>query len=372
MKREDKTKMNNDLSINNADEEKILFVVNTEFALLIAILHYLENLSQSGQAVFIILKWNDTRFKNISFDHLPGEYYLFKNDMTESAIFPDRQFEQILYMKNVTQIVFQHHYDVLTQMIMQRYLKENNSIPLTVINDGLTKSIDIKGLPRLKLLCKMLFRKYFNGYRLLSFKRYRLDIRSYINCYIADENIGVEHFINVNNLLSNILKYEKKIRNIYNFNDGLQNFENQTMIFFTEPIKTDPYLTNNQRELYIKVLYALSNLAKTKKIPMVLKIHPQEDCDEYRKFTNEFVTIHTNKNVPAEVILKLIKKKLIISMMSSLSLYEDKQNKHFWLYKLMNYEIDESKEKKFIIIPDDFETFQKQTLQYMEQRKVLD
>jgi len=358
--------MNNNLSSNNPHEEKILFVVSSEFALLIAMLHYLENLSQSGSAVFIILKRDVNRFKNINLDSLPGEYHIFVNNISDFGVSPDREFEKVLDLyPNVSQIAFQHPYDLLTQIILQSYLKKKNSISLTVINDGLTRSIDIVGWEKYKQYIKFFLRKYVDGMKLLSFRRFKQDIRSYIDYFIAEEDIGTKNFINTNTLLSKIPEHKKKFNDFFDLD--LNIFERSTIIFFTQPVELEPFFTDKHKELYDELLFKLADLAKRKKINMLLKMHPHESPDEYQKFTNDLVTISKNSNVPAEVILNLVKEKSIMSIYSSLSLYENKQNKHFWLYKLMEikYPYRDFKAKKFISIPDNFDMLYKQLLQYI-------
>ena len=358
--------MNNDLSSNNSQEEKILFVVSTEFALLIAMLHYLENLAQSGSAVFIILKRDANRFKNINFDSLPGEYHVFNNNISDFLVTPDREFEKVLDLyPNVSQIVFQHPYDLLTQVILQSYLNKNDNILLTLINDGLTRSIDIVGWEKYKLYIKLFLRKYVDGMKLLSFMRVKQDIRSYIDYFIAEEDMGAKNFINTNTLLSKITEHKKHLNDFFNLN--LDIFERSTILFFTQPIEIEPFFTDEHQKLHDEMLFKLADLAKREKIEMLLKIHPHESPEKYEKFTNDFVTVYKDSNVPAEVILNLVREKSIISIFSSLSLYENKQNKHFWLYKSINidYPYRDFSAKKFISIPDNFDMLDKQILQYI-------
>ena len=201
--------------------------------------------------------------------------------------------------------------------------------------------------------------------KLLSFIRFRQDIRSYIDYFIAEEDIGAKIFINTNTLLSKIPEHKKQLN--YFFDLNLDMFENSTIIFFTQPMELEPFFTDRHQKLYDEILFKLSDLAKRNKIEMLLKMHPHESPDKYKKFTNDFVTIYKNSNVPAEVILNLVKEKSIISIYSSLSLYKNKQNKHFWLYKLMdiNYPYRDFSAKKLISIPDSFDMFNKQLLQYI-------
>lgn len=320
------------------NSKKVLIVVTTEFGLLTALLYYLANLNKKYYPYFVLLQNNKERFQGLNLNFLPGQHEIFVDELGRNIWNPDKTFLVILKEQSVQEIVFQNPLNFITNIIINTYKHEDPSICLTALSDGLLISTGISAKNKLILTLRLLHRKYINQFKNLPFfvKHYK-NIVSDIDLLIAHEDIGAKKFLNSNEVLAEIKNYPTILNNVFSMN--IQRFVEADIIFFTQPILSNRF-PREVKENYIKLLRNIALFMQNNNIRMLFKVHPEEDVDLYKQFENDHVFVGNNKNVPSEIILHGLKNKVILSMFSSVSLNNhEKSLKHFWLYKLINYEL---------------------------------
>lgn len=338
------------------NSKKVLIVVTTEMGLLTALLYYLANLNKRYYPYFVLLKNNEERFQGLNLNFLPGQHEIFVDELGRNIWNPDKRFLAILKEQFVQEIVFQNPLNFITNIIINTYKYEDPSIRLTALSDGLLVSTGISTKNKLILTLRLLHRKYINQFKNLPFfvKHYK-DIVSDIDLLIAHEDIGAKKFLNSNEVLAEIKNYPTILNNVFSMN--IQRFVEADIIFFTQPILSIR-LANDIKEKYISFLKNLSTFALENKVYVIMKVHPEEKVDFYMKYENKFVSIDDSKNIPAELILNSISNKAIISMFSSVSLLDaGTALKHYWLYKLIGYDLKIKKNVEHIVTPSNFKEF---------------
>ncbi|OFX46462.1 MAG: hypothetical protein A2046_04760 [Bacteroidetes bacterium GWA2_30_7] len=323
--------------MNNSQEKKVIFLLNTEYGLLISLLYYYEILKKNDSVpIFVFLPSSPNRFKNISFEDLPGKHYIFKNQLNNWTFFPDNEFKNFSETQGISEIVVNNPIYFTSQIIVNRL---NNSIlksKITLLADSVGIDRNISQSDLFLLTAKLYFRKFLNFYKKLPNKVivYK-NAGNTIDLLIAHRNIYDKQFINSNSLLSKTLLNKTSISKIFKFDVELYN--NVNILFFTQPILNYSNINAITKVNYIKTIELLSFLALKYKKRVLLKLHPAELTLDYNKYVNEYLCIDKNPNIPAEIIINAISNKNIISVNSSVSIFDiNKQNIHYWLYKAVS------------------------------------
>lgn len=337
-----------------------LFLISTEYVLLISYLYYKNYLEKQGTIpIFVFFKTNPKRLRNISFDNLPGIHLFYKNNLNEGIIYPDKDYFKILKFENINEIVFQNPHNFINSIVIKHYKKLNKNCKLSLIADS--AAIDRKMSFKLVLnfLVKLYFRKIFNGIKYLPYKVWtNQNIADKLDLLIARRNINVKNFIDTNSLLGTIPENINKLDMIFNFD--IEMFNDFDIIFFTQPVSTQSF-SNEYKLKYIEIVKYITELAVRYRKKTIFKVHPGEDRSDYTQYANEFVEIDDKSNVPAEIIINGIKGKKIVSFWSAISLFDiNNQNKHFWLYKLINYPLPSLVNYNFISEIEKTENIEKQ------------
>jgi len=339
------------------DEKKIVFFINTEYVLLVSILYYYEYIDTEVKPVFVFLShpFGKKRFRNICFDELPGYHYYFTNEMNNFTFHPNREFEQITSLKNVSEIVFQNPHFIINQYYFNFFSKQN--VSKTLVSDSI--AID-RNFFTFKFLInnyfKLFIRKFINRIPYIKFKIYSYKKMATISDkLIAHRNIGSQTFINSIDLLKKICSHTEILEKVFNINT--YEYSKADIIFFTQPILNHHYFKAEVRKGYLKVIQRIIEIVEEKKKKIVFKVHPGEDAEFYKlNFKSNCLFIDDITNTPAEIILNSIKNKIILSFWSSVSLFDVNQNnQHYWLYKLLDYRLKGEKEYKMITTINSFE-----------------
>lgn len=323
--------------MNNTQDKKVVFLLNTEYGLLIALLYYYEILKKNNyNPVFIFLKTNENRFRNISFSELPGEYKVYKNELNTWKLTPDLLFLESLKFRDVVEIVINNPAFYTNQIYINSYKANNPNLKLTLLADsvGIDRKITKKDI--FKFFIQLCIRKYYNRIKNLNYIYVDYhNIQSYVDSFIAHRNINIKNFIDSNTLIQNIKIYVNQIFSIYNVK--LKDYENSDMLFYTQPIMLVSTIPDNEKIKYIEILENISRMSLKYKKKVLLKIHPAENNEFYKIYTHEFLKIDQNPNIPAEILVNSIRNKLMISVYSSASSFDiNKQNTHYWLYKILS------------------------------------
>lgn len=319
------------------NNSKVIFLLNTEYGLLVALLYYYEVLKNKNlHPIFIFLKTGDNRFKTVSFSDLPGEYKIYKNELNTWKTKPDLTFLESLEYTNVEEIVINNPAFYTNQIFINSYKKKNSNLKLTLLADsvGIDRKITKKDV--FNFFLQLCVRKYYNRIKYLNYTYIDYhNVKSYVNLFIAHRNIGVEEFLDSNSLMKNIKNHSVDIFKIYNVN--MQVYENCDILFFTQPIMSLSTIPENEKENYPIILDAISKNSLKYKKRVLFKLHPAENKEMYKKYTHEFLNIDENPNVPAEVIVNSIENKIMASVYSSASSFDtNKQNKHYWFFKIFS------------------------------------
>lgn len=317
---------------------KIVFIINTEFVLLISYLYYKLNCETNNlYPIFIFNIASTERFSNIEIHKLPGIQYKYFNNILGKTIFPKIKLEDIKNIEGVENIVWQNPGDTFNHLIFNLIKKESPSSRSTVITDSIAVDSRIDKSVIRKTLLKRLYRKTLNPWLPIPLKvstYHTLDKKEHT--LIAHNNIGYNNFIHTDILLNKILQYRNELNDLFNYKTA----DDTPIIFFTQPITVNNGLTEKNENDYNTFIKTLIDICIKNKLKIYFKVHPGESIERYLKYENDYVKIYKNKNIPAELILNSLSGATILSMWSSISVFDIKaNNKHYWLYPLINYKI---------------------------------
>lgn len=322
-------------SITNK-KKTILFSINTEFVLCIAMLYYEFYKRQNSSPVWYILKGNDNRFGNVKLDKLPGKVFVFKNELNSTTTKPEVGFIKHLNNFKIDEFVHQNSYSIANLLLEQKIKSINPNLLVTYISDSI--ALNVKPRTRTLLVTNMYlnFRRFFHSY-------YRLPLSitpphkyiNKVNSYVASNKLNTSNakFLSFEKVFSNA-KDSKLIKDVftYSFTDDYD------IYFFTQPILLHSSFSENTKSEYKKLLKFISQQAEKNKVSVLLKIHPGEDSKNYAEYVNSYCNIFYNSNIPAELLFNTISKKKIMSCFSSISTLDfSGRNQHFWLYPIIGH-----------------------------------
>lgn len=342
------------------EKYRVLIVVHTEIGLLMALIYYLSYLEGKKEPYFAVIKTSKDRFNNLNLESLPGKYELITDDLSGKAWSPKCNYKSILYDTTVKEIIVQNPLNFIVDIVIHHYSKK--AIPITLLSDGIVMLSPISTKTHLKLCMKHIFRKYFNGiYELPLCVSQYLTITEKVDKLIAHKNIGVEKFIEIRTLFSEIEKYKKSIEKLFHIDFAL--YDDAKIIFFTQPI----YRQSGVKKNYIQLLDELTHIIEKHKIKTVFKIHPADDIKLYESYENDLLSLDiVNKNIPAELLIEVLSEKMILSVASSLSLTDTNPSmQHFWLYKIMSYSVHEENNLQHIYTPKTMNEFECYLLKFL-------
>lgn len=341
--------------------KKALFLIHTEFVLLVSYLYYKIFLEIKGiEPIFIVMSSNPNRFKNINFDVLPGMCYKIPNDLNETIFIPDRTFETLMDIDNVVEVVFQNPAQFITQIFINKYISKNTDCRLVMISDSAGTDFYFRFNELVIMYLKLFYRVVINRIPLISKKIYtEQGMSPHIDAILAHRNIGVKEFININELFFSLPDQVQVLDKL--FNSDIDCFMHSEMIIFTQPLEMLSNVATSTKKSYRQMLEKLCEYAQNSKITTIIKVHPSESFKQYASLNNEYVNVSQESNLPAELIMNVIEHKIIVSFFSSVSLFDKNlRNKHFWLYKMIDYPLNDTYIADYIVIPDDFEQFEMQ------------
>jgi len=332
------------------ENPKVLMVVTTEFGLLTALLYYFLHQEKNLFPHFILLKNKKERFSRLNLDALPGTYDLYNDELNTRVHNPDVAFKASLCKKNVKEIVFQNPQNFITNIILNTYKINNQNIKLTMLSDGTLLLSKMSFKDKVITNVKLYYRKLINGCTNLPKYIYNyMDYVPLVDRLIAHSDVDAKEFIATSDLIKHLDDFRDQLNSIFCIEAGI--YEDVQVIFFTQPILSNRF-PREVKENYIKLLRNIALFMQNNNIQMLIKVHPEENVDLYKQFENDHVIVDSNKNVPSEIILQGLKNKVILSIFSSVSLNNhEKYLKHFWLYKLINYELKIKNSSSDIIVP---------------------
>lgn len=339
------------------ENPKVLMVVTTEFGLMTALLYYFLYLEKNLFPHFILLRNKKERFSGLNLDALPGLYDLYNDELNTRVHNPDIAFKASLCEKNIKEVVFQNPQNFITNKIVNTYKIANKDVNLTMLSDGLLLLSKMSFKNRMITNAKLYYRKLINRCRNLS--KYVQDYGDYVplvDRLIAHSDVGAKEFIATSDLIKHLDDFRERLNSIFCINAEI--YENAQVILFTQPILSNRF-PNTVKENYINLLRDIALFMQNSNIRMLFKVHPEEDVNTYQQFENDYVTVDHNKNVPSEIILHGLKNKVILSMFSSVSLNSQETSlRHFWLYKLIKYDLKIEYKADYIAVPYNNENFE--------------
>jgi len=187
-----------------------------------------------------------------------------------------------------------------------------------------------------------------------------------ITDFVAHKNIGFQNFIDSSNLIKEYLPMCRQLINSV-FCFDLTCFQNCSAIVFTQPLLSQNYITNKEKKNYINVLENLFALFNRYRIRAIIKMHPGDDRNDYVGFQSQYIKLDEQKNLPAEIILSSVNHKMVISMFSSVSLNNtNRKNQHYWMNKIMDYEVKTVNKIENLRCPISFDEFEKDLVHFVK------
>jgi len=331
-------------------KKRIVFIINTEFGLLISYLLYLERYF-NYDSIFILLKSNDQRFKNINTSILPGNTIIIKNDILNKTFLTSVSFTEIKKYRPIDELVWQTPGDTLSHMISNYYKKHN--ISETIVTDSIASDFKMDMHIKIKTILKRISRKIINPWLPIPLKVMHYDSlkKDKIRLIALNNTLLFKKFLSTNLILCHINKHLQALSKLFNY----QTLSNKSIIFFTQPINTNNGFSIDLQTKYDNFIKILTDYASTIEKPLIIKVHPGETVQKYKSYNSKFVTVEENNNIPSEIILNQVSDCLILSMWSSVSVFDvDLKNKHLWLYPLIEYKLNVTNKYRHIVTIFDF------------------
>lgn len=347
------------------EKKKCVFLINTEFVLLISLLYTKYELDSAIEPVFVLIKNSKRRFTGINLEKLPGKVYVFNNEIHSNKIRPDKRYLDLHQLENVVQIHFQNPQDLINSSLVAYFKTKNPETKITLVSDSIAIDRKILTKPRDLFIhySRLIFRKFINRIPNISLKIWSYHKMPFVpNELIAHKNYGYANFIDTKILFGKIEESFELLSSVYQINN--EQFKKSEILFFTQPNLNYSTYSDEIKKGYINGVKDFSQLAKKYKIPTIIKVHPAENPDVYTPFCNEFVSVDVNSNTPAEILINGLFNKKIVSYWSSISMYDIfNKHQHFWLYKTIGYKLPSSDVYQNLSIPENLDEIEKMIFQ---------
>lgn len=335
------------------DKQYILFVINTEFVLMVSCLYYELIVQQKYTPVWCILR-TPNRFKGIDIEKLPGEKRIFNDEIETTKWSPDLSFLPWLSNRTYAEICIQNSYKVASQIVLQRFSKKTTKITFISDSIGLYTQLTPKMVRSFNR--KLLYRKYRHGFtklpvKIIPAKESIKQMNLYISSHILED--VATPFISFNELFNATTNSELCEHLFFLHEDTIaKNW------FFTQPIRQHTVFSTEMKACYWEILHQFAKNAQELKIQSVIKVHPGEQLKDYEEFSNPFCRIYPSSNTPAELLFFKMEGKNIFSCFSSISTLDfSGNNNHFWLHPLIGYSPKYAVEFKTIQLLHSFDEF---------------
>ena len=322
---------------------RIVFLINTEFVLLVSLIYFLNYKKEANcwKPVFVILRSNPKRFRDLQLDHLPGVVHLYQDNLNTFARKPSRDFTDVLKCVDCAEIVIQNPWNPANQIIYNHFIEASPTCRIVLISDGavIGKRFTLRELAPLYL--RKLYRKYIQQFPISLAVPTYTTMMSQADGLIAHQNFGLKEFYDVNTLIKDSKRHAKVLHDV--FKVDMQIYRRAQIIFFTQPITQQTTLPELVKQQYVDAVQLMSRLALEHHRLTVVKVHPAENSVLYNPYAHDWFVIAPDTNVPAEIILALIDGVKVVSMWSSISLYDrEGRNQHFWLNNAIGHELPPS------------------------------
>lgn len=317
--------------------KKIVFALNTEFCLLVALQYLDKYLDETYEPIWVLLKSNE-RFATTQLEALPGKILVVDDHFNTRKLKLDTAWSEAFKGLKAEIFVMQNNYKISSLFLLALLKKTNPKVTTVFISDSI--ALDVKPAKRIIWVNNVYlnFRRFMNGFFQLPMLIVAADkfIDRSVDIYISKHkniNIKKQH-IAFKDMLSNIDKNEL-CNSVFPFDLSHES----SIYFFTQPILEHNSFSKVTKGQYIKVLTGITLLAKKNKIKVLIKVHPSENLNKYLPFENDFCKVFKNNSVPAEVLFTKLKNKKIVSCFSSISTLDfSGKNTHFWFYPLVGHQ----------------------------------
>ncbi|HPJ43468.1 MAG TPA: hypothetical protein PLY21_14165 [Spirochaetota bacterium] len=342
---------------SSGEEGKCIFLINTEFVLLVSLLYAKYFLDKKLQPVFVLIRTTTRRFSKVDISKIPGVVYLYINELSSSKLRPDTSYLKVRDIKRVKQILFQNPEDMINSSLVAFFRKANPDLKLIVVSDSIAIERKVMNKPRDRFIhyARLGFRRCINRLPDISWKVWSYHTLPFEpDGLIAHRNYNFRNFINTKDLFGLVGDYLSELSDIFVLDTD--KYKNAEIIFFTQPNLDYTTFSSDIKRGYYDGVRLLSSLALENKVYTVIKVHPAENPEIYMPFINEFTSVDSNSNTPAEIIINGLEGKKIVSYWSSISVYDIFNNhKHFWLYKTINYKLPAASVNENIFIIEDIQ-----------------
>lgn len=337
-------------------KKKVVFALNTPYALLVAIRYYEEHLLESYSPIWVFISPDIDRFKRISgIGNLPGEVYHYKDvaDTWVSKI--DISFLEWLGSKKIDLFVMQNLKKISNIFLISKF-KRQGDFSTVLISDGLSlnarrtvRSIIVSNL-------KLNYRRIVSrmGGLPAFFSEDRVMIKK-LDGYFAVSQLDdvIDNYCRIDELF--LCGRSGMVESVFAFS-----FEDDyDVYFFTQPILKQRAISNVSKENYILLLKKISGWASMHKKRTLIKVHPSEEIEDYVEYCNEFCEVYRGPSIPAELFFLYVNAKPVLSCFSSLSITDtNKRNDHYWCYPAIGHSLFLKETYEHVAVLDSLESIE--------------
>jgi hypothetical protein len=338
------------------NNKKIIFLINTEYHLLLA--KYIFNIHfPSYQPLFLIIK-NKNRFKSpIIFDTTIK--------LIESPLFFKKGFNKIIFFKSFNEVLL-NNYDIVLSFqdaefvnnILISEIKQRYNSKIILCQDGLASYVnDYSYFKLLKKTIKIFYIKYFLNFKEISFvlkwgKNKNVD--EYLLTNPNDLYFKTKKEINTLEFEQNDL-FIKQIEKLFNFDIKKLNIvKTDRYIFFL----SQGFLDKESRNLEFNLIKKLKQISIQNNLKLIIKLHPSDSRNDIINLIDDEKIELIKENIPAELILTLFNNSYIISGYSTSLLTKTKTNKYYWVYPILYKKFKSKFKVEHINIIDNFDQLQ--------------
>ncbi|MBN2396146.1 MAG: hypothetical protein JXC36_06770 [Candidatus Atribacteria bacterium] len=307
-----------------------LFIINTEYHLLNALIVVLKDSKPEKEYVFLFVKQGNRFVKSYN---IPFKTVIIPNEFGSPYLFGKRFNIKKFYQENLKNIDVVYCFvdnEFINTYFINRLKKEGSEIRL--IQEGLNAYIktykNISLRKKINREIKYYLFKYILGYNCIQkFKEWGSN-PNVDKIYLLSPEKGRNkvHKLDIS-VNSDQLKKVETYLNIENSNiDQIEN----SIIFFSQG-----FFTAKIREKELIILKQVAQLAESQNKKFYLKLHPREKMDTAEALVKLKGVKLLDGGIPSELILLKTKRSIVFSWYSASLLFYVDTNAYFWAYPLL-------------------------------------
>jgi len=334
--------------LHQMNKENILFIIHTEYHLLVALSIIADNFNDSTKFGVQIYQTETKGKRRFQFEkkvnNLPLSYYVLKYDEADPGFNPNLRFELAeLCNQQWHRLFICNHHGFLDIYLSWRLAKQGALISLAP--DG-TKPYGTTRMftPRWSVLATLRFYTFLFLNRIWIPKLHILTL-TYANLNEINE-VWVHFPESFNNRTNKIVRYVNVLKSPISRNFALDYFDidvgkflprkNKIIFYANQPVK--------DRAIHDFEISLLENLVhKFPNYLLVIKLHPITNEHQVLKFEHLKNVSIIKQSFPAELFISCLSDSMVVSFDSTASLVNNEQCRFYWIHPMLikeNLELD--------------------------------